>query len=147
MYFYSNAYQNKRRSEDMLERKKYDTIDEYISSFPKDVQKKLKEIRELVKKEAPHAEEKISYMMPAFYLEGILLYFAGYDRHIGFYPLPSGLNAFKEEISKYKNSKGAVQFPLDKPLPLPLIRKIVKFRIKENLSKAKKSAPAKKKSK
>lgn len=110
-------------------------IDKYIATFPKDVQVLLNKIRETIQKAAPKAEQKISYAMPTFYLEGNLVHFAGYKNHIGFYPAPSGLKAFEAEISKYKNSKGAVQFPIDKALPLSLITKIVKFRVKENLEK------------
>lgn len=88
-----------------------------------------------IKKSAPEAEEKISYQIPTFYLNGNLIHFAGYKNHIGFYPTSSGIKAFKKELSKYKNSKGSVQFPLDEKLPLALIKKIVKYRVKENLNK------------
>jgi uncharacterized protein YdhG (YjbR/CyaY superfamily) len=111
-------------------------IDEYIIGFPEEIQKILKEIRSTIKKAAPEAEEKISYGMPAFMLNGILVYFAAFKNHIGFYALPSGNEAFKKEISAYKTGKGSIRFPLDKPLPLDLITKIVKFRIKENSEKA-----------
>lgn len=113
----------------------YKTIDEYIDSFPKDVQKKLKEIRRLVKKQSPLAQEKISYQMPTFVLNGNLLHFAAYSKHIGFYPTPSGIKAFSKELSKYKNSKGAVQFPITEELPIKLIKKIIKYRVKENSKK------------
>jgi uncharacterized protein YdhG (YjbR/CyaY superfamily) len=113
------------------------SIDEYISNFPEDVQKKLQEIRAVIKDAAPGAKEKISYQMPAFTLNGNLVYFAAFKNHIGFYPIPSGIEEFKKELSVYKQGKGSVQFPLDKPMPLELIRRIVKFRVRENLEKAK----------
>ncbi len=112
-------------------------VDEYILGFPEETQKLLEEIRAIIKKAAPKAEEVISYSMPAFKQNGILVYFAGYKNHIGFYPTSSGILNFKEELSNYKSSKGAVQFPLDKPLPLKLITKIVKFRAVEDLKKSK----------
>lgn len=105
----------------------------YIHGFPKDTQKLLEQLRATIIKAAPAAEEIISYQMPAYKYNGMLVYFAGYKNHIGFYPGASGIKNFKEDIAVYKNSKGAVQFPLDKPLPLKLITKIVKFRVKENL--------------
>jgi uncharacterized protein YdhG (YjbR/CyaY superfamily) len=111
-------------------------VDEYIGSFPKDVQKILQQIRATIKKAVPEAEEKIGYAMPAFTLyKKPLVYFAAYENHIGFYSTPSGSEAFKKELSKYKTGKGSVQFPLDQPMPLALITKIVKFRAKENLEK------------
>ena len=112
------------------------TIDEYIAGFPPETQKILQKLRKTIRKAAPDAEEKISYQMPAFSLKGILVYFAAYKNHIGFYPTASGIEAFKEEISGYKWAKGSVQFPIDKPLPLDLINQIVKFRVIENLEKA-----------
>src|SRR6478609_1185314 len=115
-------------------------IDQYISTFPEDTQLLLEKLREIIKKAAPKAEEVISYKMPAFKQNGVLVYFAGYKSHIGFYPTGSGIKAFQEEISKYKNSKGAVQFPLDKPLPVGLITKMVKYRVKEDQEKAKTKA-------
>ena len=111
-------------------------VDTYISGFPKDTQKLLKQVRATIKKVAPQAEEVISYGMPAYKLNGPLLYFAGYKNHIGFYPMPSAVVAFKKQISDYKWAKGSVQFPFDKPLPLELIEKITRFRVKENLQKA-----------
>jgi uncharacterized protein YdhG (YjbR/CyaY superfamily) len=113
----------------------FTTMDEYIATFPKEMQSSLKELREVIKEEAPDAEERISYRMPAFFLNGVLVYFAGFKHHIGFYPTASGIQNFKKEISAYKNSKGAVQFPIDKPIPFDLVRKIVKFRASENLKK------------
>jgi uncharacterized protein YdhG (YjbR/CyaY superfamily) len=112
------------------------TIDEYIDSFPGEIQKKLNEIRATVKKAAPDAEEKISYQMPAFALNGNLVYFAAFKDHIGFFPTSSGINAFEKEITAYKSGKGTMQFPLDKPLPLDLISRIVKYRLVENMKKA-----------
>ena len=116
----------------------YSTIDEYVKGFPPEIQKKLEEIRSTVKMIAPAAEEKISYQMPTFYLNGNLVHFAAFKNHIGFYPAPSGIDAFKDELSKYKGAKGSVQFPIDQPLPMELIRKIVEFRVEENLKKPKK---------
>ena len=117
------------------------TIDEYISQFPGDVQHILAKVREVIRDSAPGAIEKISYQMPAFYQKGMLVWFAGYKHHIGFYPKGSGIEAFKEEISTYKWAKGSVRFPLDEPIPYELIRKIVRFRVAENL---KNSPPPKK---
>ena len=115
---------------------KINSVDEYIKSFPKPTQKHLKEIRATIKKEAPDSEEVISYSMPAFKYHGMLVYYAAYEHHIGFYSLPSGNAIFKKELSKYKTGKGSIQFPIDEPMPLDLIKKIVQFRIKENLEKA-----------
>ncbi len=118
---------------------KFQNIDEYISLFPQEVQTGLISLREAISKAAPDAQEAISYQMPTFKLNGNLVHFAAYKNHIGFYPAPSGIEAFKKELSKYKSSKGAVQFPIDEKLPLNLISKIVKYRVKENLAKKKKS--------
>jgi uncharacterized protein YdhG (YjbR/CyaY superfamily) len=115
-----------------------ETIDEYIAGFPKDIQKLLKEMRATIKKAAPKAEEAIKYAMPTFVLNGNLVHFAAFKNHIGFYPAPQGIEEFKKELSKYKGAKGSVQFPLDQPLPLSLVTKIVKFRVAKNLEKAKK---------
>src|SRR5665647_2886203 len=113
-------------------------IDEYIAGFPKDTQNNLEQIRSTVKKAAPESEESISYGMPAFKTNGKpLVFFAAFKNHIGFYATPTGHSEFAKELSKYKQGKGSVQFPLDKPLPLQLITKIVKFRVKENLQKTK----------
>ncbi|MFL0267446.1 iron chaperone [Candidatus Clostridium radicumherbarum] len=109
------------------------TIDEYILQFPPEIQEILNNIRKVIKEAAPNAEEVISYQMPAFKLQGILVYFAAFKKHIGFYPTSSGVAAFKDELSKYKGGKGSVQFPLDKSIPYELISKIVKFRVKENM--------------
>lgn len=121
-------------------------IDQYIDSFPESTQKLLTRIRKIIAKAAPKATESIKYAMPTFEYFGNLVHFAGYKSHLGFYPAPSGLKAFQEEIDVYPNSKGAVQFPLDKPLPVALITKIVKFRAVENeikaaLKKTKKTCP------
>ena len=113
------------------------TIPAYIASFPEDVQHKLQRVYTTIKKAAPKATEKISYAIPTFYLEGNLVHFAAYKHHIGFYPGPSGLQAFQHEIAAYKHTKGAVQFPIDKPMPLGLITKIVNMRADENVLKAK----------
>lgn len=112
------------------------SIDEYILEFPIEIQEILKKLRKVIKELAPDAEEKISYQMPTFVLYGNLVHFAAFKNHIGFYPAPSGINAFKEELSEYKGGKGSIQFPLEKPLPYDLIRKIVKFRVAENIEKA-----------
>ena len=112
------------------------SIDEYIAGFPKDVQKALQQVRETIQKAAPKAEEAISYAMPAFKQDGNLVYFAAWKEHIGFYATPTGNDAFKKDLAGYKTSKGAIQFPLDEPMPLQLIAKIVKFRVKENQEKA-----------
>jgi uncharacterized protein YdhG (YjbR/CyaY superfamily) len=114
----------------------YRSIDEYIALFPENIQKILEEIRTTIKASAPEAEERISYQMPAFALKGILVYFAAWKDHIGFYPTSSGTQAFKQELSIYDGSKGTVKFPIGKPLPLELISRIVKFRVAENLKKA-----------
>jgi uncharacterized protein YdhG (YjbR/CyaY superfamily) len=112
------------------------TIDEYITSFPPDVQEILQKIRRTIHEAAPDATEKISYQMPTFYLKGNLVHFAAFKEHIGFYPVPSGIEKFKKELSVYKQGKGSVQFPLDQPMPYKLITNIVKFRVKENMAKA-----------
>ncbi len=120
----------------LTKRAKAKNIDEYIAAFPKDIQEILENIRATIRKAAPDAEEAISYQMPAFKLKGNLVYFAAFKNHIGFYPIPTGIKAFKKELSTYKQGKGSVQFPLDRPMPFQLISKIVKFRVKENLERA-----------
>ena len=110
-------------------------VDEYIATFPKEVKQLMEDMRRAIKTAAPDAEEMISYAMPAYKQYGILVYFAAYKNHIGLYALPTGHQAFKTELSVYKTGKGSVQFPLDKPLPLSLIKKIVKFRVKENIER------------
>ena len=119
-------------------------VNKYIAGFPKEVQALLQAIRSTIKKAAPKAVETISYKMPAYKYYGMLAYFAGYKNHIGFYPGAGGIAAFKKELSVYKGAKGSVQFPLDKPLPVSLVSKIVKYRVKQNLEKemAKKKKPA-----
>jgi uncharacterized protein YdhG (YjbR/CyaY superfamily) len=112
------------------------TMDEYIATFPAEIQKILQELRVVIRKAAPEATERISYQMPTFYLEGNLVHFAAFKNHIGFYPVPSGIEQFKEELSVFKQGKGSVQFPIDQPMPLDLITRIVKFRVAENLRKA-----------
>jgi uncharacterized protein YdhG (YjbR/CyaY superfamily) len=118
----------------------FQSIDEYIATFPADVQKILQELRAVIKAAAPEATEKISYQMPTFFLHGNLVHFAAYKNHIGFYPAPRGIEAFKQELSVYKGAKGSVQFPIDQPLPLELVSRIVKFCVAENLQKAKAKA-------
>ena len=112
------------------------TIDEYIAGFPEDVQAILQAIRQTIKAAAPNAEEAISYQMPTFKLKGNLVHFAAFKNHIGFYPIPSGIEQFKEELAVFKQGKGSVQFPLDKPMPYDLIRRIVLFRVEEALAHA-----------
>jgi uncharacterized protein YdhG (YjbR/CyaY superfamily) len=111
-------------------------IDSYIATFPPRTQQLLEQIRGIIHRAAPEATEAISYGMPAYKLDGALVYFAGYERHIGFYPTASGIAGFQKELAGYKNSKGAVQFPLDEPLPEALITTIVRFRADENRQKA-----------
>ncbi|HEV2197507.1 MAG TPA: DUF1801 domain-containing protein [Candidatus Acidoferrum sp.] len=120
-------------------RKTPKSFDDYLDRFPKDVQQRLQKMRLTVKKAAPQAKEKISYGIPSFTLNGMLVWFAAFKNHIGFYPRTSAIAAFKKELSAYKGAKGSVQFPFDKPLPLTLISRMVKFRVKENLGKAKKN--------
>lgn len=110
-------------------------VDEYMLQFPTEIQLLLHTMRSTIQKAAPKAEESISYGMPAYKLGGPLVYFAGYAKHIGFYPTPSGIANFKKELAPYPTSKGAIQFPIDKKLPVGLITKIVKFRVIENLEK------------
>lgn len=114
------------------------TIEEYLKSQPPPIRKRLKEIVAIVRAAAPDATEKLSYRMPAFFLNGFIVYFAAFKNHIGFYPGASGITAFRNEIKGYKSAKGSIQFPHDHPLPVALIKKIVKFRVKENILKAKK---------
>ena len=112
------------------------SIDEYIAAFPPATQKVLEELRALIRAAAPDATETISYAIPTFDLNGHLVHFAGYERHIGFYPTGSGVEAFKEELRAYKSGKGSVQFPLGRPLPTGLIRRIVEFRVEENAGRS-----------
>jgi uncharacterized protein YdhG (YjbR/CyaY superfamily) len=113
-------------------------IDKYIAGFPKEVQAILNKVRAAIRKAAPDAQETINYGIPTFTLNGNLVHFAGFKKHIGFYPTPSGIEKFKKELSVYKGAKGSVQFPLDEPIPYALITRIVKFRVKENLAKGRK---------
>jgi uncharacterized protein YdhG (YjbR/CyaY superfamily) len=117
--------------------KRYATIDEYLATVPKKVQGILQELRQAIREAAPEAREAMSWQMPTFKLNGDLVHFAAHKNHIGFYPAPSAIEAFKEELAAYKTSKGAVQFLLDEPLPFDLVKKLVRFRVKENLRKSK----------
>jgi uncharacterized protein YdhG (YjbR/CyaY superfamily) len=112
-------------------------IDEYIAIFPKNVRDILEELRKVIRESAPEAEETISYGMPTFKLNGNLVHFAAYKNHIGFYPTPSAIVAFKKELSSYKQAKGSVQFPINEPIPFDIVKKIVEFRVKENEAKIK----------
>jgi uncharacterized protein YdhG (YjbR/CyaY superfamily) len=114
----------------------YTTIDEYINTFPEAVRKILNQLRQTIHEAAPEAEETINYQMPTFTLHGNLVHFAAFKNHIGFYPTPTGIEAFQQDLAPYKGAKGSVQFPIDQPLPLPLIRKMVKYRVKENLERS-----------
>lgn len=118
--------------------REFKTMDEYINTFPDDVRNSLNELRQVIKEAAPEAEETINYQMPTFTLNGNLVHFAAFKNHIGFYPTPTGMEAFKKELSPYKRAKGSVQFPIDQPLPLPLIRRIVEYRVKENVERKQK---------
>lgn len=119
-----------------MESNKALSIDAYILNAPSEIQEKLVTLRKVIKESAPDAVEKISWQMPTFALHGNLVHFAAHKNHIGFYPGSSGVEAFKKELTEYKWSKGAIQFPNDKPLPYDLIGKIVKFRVSENLKQA-----------
>lgn len=114
----------------------FSNIDEYIALFPEEIQVILAKIRQIIKENAPEASEKISYQMPTFFLNGNLIHFAAFKNHIGLYPTPSGIDAFKEELSKYKGAKGSVQFPLDQPIPYDLIKRIVLYRVAESTKTA-----------
>lgn len=118
-------------------RRQFETVDEYIGAFPRNIQGILEKMRQAIRESAPDAEETISYQMPAFRLNGNLVYFAAFEDHIGFYPTSSPMEAFKKELSPYETSKGTIRFPFDKPIPFGLIKKIVKYRVKENLDKKK----------
>ena len=112
-------------------------IDKFISAYPEEVQKILNKVRATIREAAPGAEETINYGIPTFTLNGNLVHFSAFKTHIGFYPTPTGIEKFKKELAPYPQGKGSVQFPLDRPIPYALIEKIVKFRVKENLAKAK----------
>jgi uncharacterized protein YdhG (YjbR/CyaY superfamily) len=119
-------------------RGQFKTIDEYINTFPEDVRAILNNLRQTIKEVAPEAEETINYQIPTFTLHGNLVHFAAFKNHIGFYPTPTAIEAFKKELSPYEMAKGSVLFPIDQPLPLPLIRRIVEYRVKENLERKQK---------
>jgi uncharacterized protein YdhG (YjbR/CyaY superfamily) len=121
------------------------TIDEYIAQFPAEVQEKLQAIRTVIRESAPDAVEKISWQMPTIAQHGNVVHFAAHKAHIGFYPGANGIEVFKEEFQEYQSSKGAVQFPFNKPMPLELVSLIVKFRVAENIAEAEAKAKAKKK--
>jgi uncharacterized protein YdhG (YjbR/CyaY superfamily) len=118
-----------------MDKYKPQNIDEYIANFPKEIQELLESVRKAIRAAAPDAEEAISYQMPTFKLKGNLVHFAAFKHHIGFYPAPTGIEEFEQELSIYKGGKGSVQFPIDQPMPLDLISKIVKYRVEENLKK------------
>lgn len=124
--------------------KKAANVDDYVADFPKETQKILNEVRATVKAAAPEAKESISYGMPAYSFNGPVAYFAGYKNHIGFYATPNAHEAFKDELAKYKQGKGSVQFPIDEPMPLKLITRMVKFRMKNNAETAKSKSTRKK---
>jgi len=116
---------------------KAENISAYIADFPADVQEKLEAMRATIKKAAPNAEETIKYAIPTFTLNGNLVHFAAFKNHIGFYPAPTGIKAFEKELAPYPQGKGSIQFPFDKPMPLALVSKIVKYRVKQNSEKTK----------
>ena len=120
------------------------SIDAYIASFPEDVQVILEKIRRIVREAAPEAQEAIKYQIPIFVLNGNLVHFAAFQKHIGFYPTPSGIEQFKDALSAYHSAKGSVQFPLDSPIPYTLIKKIVEFRVNENDTKSRATQRSKK---
>lgn len=117
--------------------KTFNDINEYIAQFPEEIQITLEKIRETIILAAPEAEEAIKYGMPTFVLKGNLVHFAAFKNHIGFYPAPSGIDAFMDELAQFRTGKGTIQFPIDKPIPFDLITKVVKFRVNENLEKRK----------
>jgi uncharacterized protein YdhG (YjbR/CyaY superfamily) len=112
------------------------TIDEYIAGFPPEVQEILQKVRAAIREAAPGADETIKYRIPTFTLKGNLVHFGAFKTHVGFFPTSSGIERFRDELSVYRWAKGSVQFPLDKPIPLDLISKVVEFRVKENLARA-----------
>jgi uncharacterized protein YdhG (YjbR/CyaY superfamily) len=118
-----------------MEKNQFKDIDGYIATFPNNIQNILLELRKAIQLASPESTEKISYGMPTFYFKGNLVHFAAFKNHIGFYPAPSGIEAFKDDLAKYKSSKGAIQFPISEALPLDLISKIVAFRVRENKDK------------
>jgi len=116
-----------------METGKRTVIDEYIGKFPSNVREKLEQMRQTIRKVAPDAEEDIRYGIPTFRLNGNLVHFAAFKNHIGFYPTPAGIEAFHQELSEYEMTKGAIRFPLDKPIPYGLVSRIVKYRVAESL--------------
>jgi uncharacterized protein YdhG (YjbR/CyaY superfamily) len=114
---------------------RFNSVDDYIRSFPEEDREILEKLRQTIKAAAPEAEEVISYQMPTFRLRGILAHFAAFPHHIGFYPTPAGIQAFKQELAAYKKAKGSVQFPKDQPIPYDLVRRIIQHRVRENLDK------------
>ncbi|WP_152396628.1 iron chaperone [Paenibacillus guangzhouensis] len=122
----------------------YESIDHYISTFPPEIQEILESIRKVIREAAPDAVEKISYQMPTFAQQGNVVHFAAFKNHIGFYPAPSGIEEFEQELAPYKAGKGTIQFPLEQPIPMELITKIVKFRVAENIAKAERKSAKKK---
>jgi len=119
-----------------METKKFKTVEEYFTAFPKETRNILEGLRKIIKETAPGAEEVISYNMPAFKFHGMLVFYAVCKNHIGFYPTPSAIKVFSDELAAYETSKGAIQFPIEKAIPAALVKKIVKFRVKENMEKA-----------
>jgi len=122
----------------MVSKSQFRTIDEYIAEFPENVRDILEELRRVIRQAAPQAQEAMRYGIPTFRLNGNLVHFAAFKNHIGFYPTPSAIEDFKEELSSYRQAKGSVQFPINKPIPYDLVRKIVKYRVKESLKSEKK---------
>ena len=123
---------------DMVSKSQFRNIDEYIAGFPENVRDILEELRQVIRQAAPQAEEAMRYGIPTFRLNGNLVHFAAFKNHIGFYPTPSAIETFKEELSPYKQAKGSVQFPIDKPIPYDLVQKIVEYRVEESLESKKK---------
>lgn len=121
----------------------YMNIDEYIALFPQEMQERLQSLRQAIQTAAPQAVEKISYQMPTFFLKGNLVHFAAWKDHIGFYPTPGGIEPFAKELSRYAQTKGSIHFPLDEPLPLDLVRRIVRLRVEQNETKTKAKKPGK----
>lgn len=120
-----------------MEEKDYGSVGEYIESFSPEMRERLNAMRKTIREAAPQAEEKIAYRMPAYSLNGPLVYFAAFKNHIGFYPTASGIENFKDELKEYKSGRGSVQFPLNEPLPLELVKRIVEFKVRENTGKKK----------
>ncbi len=125
-----------------MDKIKYRDTDQYIAAFPPEVKEGLETLRAAIREAAPESEEVISYNMPAFRLKSVLVYFAAYKNHIGFYPTNNPIKVFKKDLVKYHTSKGAIQFPIDEPLPLALVKRIVKFRVREVMIGKKSLQPA-----